>query len=410
MKIAIISYRYNLSIGSMTNSFLWLLAEQGNNVDVYADKHSYAYCKSSLKHRRIHWRIMDDFSSRPTLLDRCLAKVDFLDRFIANFPLGIRTFLFSRPLYRFSHWMRQSFASTPYDIVIAVEARALASIYWCTTLPIFYLNMELLGWDKDVSVFSHKRLLKLIECSLLKRVEHVFITSDLRGDIFARINNYPKERISTLPVVPLRGKASGVSSFFRKKFTIPDDKTIVLHAGHIVPWTLCHEIIPTMTKWPENCVLILHTWSKSTVPPDYLNKLKTLAEGLPVYFSFESIPYANISEAWASADIGLAFYEELDDNFTEILFSSNKIGEYMKSGLPLICSALPSLGEFVRQNGIGCAVNPREVPDALAFILENNEKIQKNVAGCHEKYFIFEKYFERIYPLLLRAVNQYERF
>lgn len=400
MRIAIASYRYNLSIGSMTNSLLWLLAERGNDVDIFIDRHSREYCESSLEHERIQWRVMDEQTVRRTSFERIFPKLDFLDRFIAGLPLSVRTFLFSRPLYRFSEWMKQCFHSTSYDLVIAVEARALVSAHWCTDVPIAYLNMELLGWDKDVWSFPHKQLLKTIECDLLKRVEHVFITSELRGDIFSRINNYPRENISALPVVPLRGGLPEECAFFRDKFNIPKEKKIVLYAGHITRWALCHEIIPTMREWPQDCVLVLHTWSKSIVDGEYLNDLETLAEGLPVYFSFENIPYARIAEAWASADVGLAFYDELDDNFTEILFSSNKIGECMKSGLPLICSAHPSLAAFVRENGIGCAVSTKEIPEALASILANYDGIKMNVAKCHEKYFIFEKYFDEIYPIL----------
>lgn len=405
MKVAVVSYKYNLSIGSMTNSMLWLLAEYGNDVDVFIDRRSHEYCSSYLEHTRINMRFMDGLATSSTLVDRILAKTDHLDDIFAHLPAGVRTTICSRPMGQFSTWLRQEIAKGDYDLILAIEARSLASLHWCTDIPIIYVNMELLGWEKDVWRFPHKQLLKRIECDMLRRVGHVFITSPTRGDIFARINNYPRDKVTVLPAVPMRGTVTPHADFFRKKFGIPADKHIILHTGHIVRWALCHDIIKTMPRWPKDCVLVLHTWSEAAVDPAYLAELRVLAHGLPVHFSFENLPYSAISDAWASADIGLAFYEEIDSNFTEILFSSNKFGEYMKAGLPVICSPLPSLASFVGEHGVGQAVPTSNVPMAISAILADQNGYKARIARCHEKFFLFERYFEQAYALIQQAAQ-----
>lgn len=408
MRIAIVSYRYNLAIGSMTNSFLWLLAEKGHYVDVYIDKASYNYCNSSLSHERITWRIFQDIPQE-NFYDRVLAKVDWLDSLGQILPMRVSAAIFSRALCCFSEWLRRAFNTQHYDMFVAVEARALASMYWYTGAKLVYLNMELLGWEEDVWVFPHKQLLKHIECKMLDRVQQVLITSSLRGDIFSRINNFPREKVIDLPVVPMRGNVNFSSQFFHEKFDIPPTKRIVLYAGHIARWAKCDEIIRSVAAWPKDCVLVMHTWSKDNIPSDYLLELQGIAKGLPVHFSFESIPYEHISDAWASATIGLAFYDEIDSNFIEILFSSNKIGEYLKAGLPIVCSNLPSLKAFVETHQIGQSVNVKELPDAIASILSTYKDYRKKVASCHEELFVFEKYFERIYPSLQGVMAENEK-
>lgn len=64
-----------------------------------------------------------------------------------------------------------------------------------------------------------------------------------------------------------------------------------------------------------------------------------------------------------------------DPNHYDI--QSNKLFEYMMSGLPVICSDFPKWKEFIDKNKCGIAVNPEdreEIKDAINFIISNREQ------------------------------------
>jgi hypothetical protein len=102
----------------------------------------------------------------------------------------------------------------------------------------------------------------------------------------------------------------------------------------------------------------------------------------------------------SSADMGLAFYEAVDRNYTEILFSSNKIGEYLKAGLGIICSDFPSVKQFVESHDIGMAVPVYELPRAIREISERIDSVRDNALQCYKNELRFENYFNRFYDQL----------
>jgi len=257
--------------------------------------------------------------------------------------------------------------------------------------------MELLDWSEENPLYEDKLELKKRQVSALKQVNHVVITSYARARIFSEINKYPIEHISVLPVVPRRREVKVRSKYFREKYDIGDDKTIVIYSGNFRPWAQCIEIIESMNLWPPDTVLIMHTWNKAVLDDDYCQQMFIRAKKFPVFFSTDYLSYEELSIALSSADIGLLYYEEIDDNFTEICFSSNKMSEYLASGLPVICSPFPSLKEFVEGNQIGVAVGFHEIGDSIKIIKSNYIIYSDQVRKCCEKHFIFDKYYKEVF-------------
>ncbi|MED4979322.1 glycosyltransferase family 4 protein [Geobacillus stearothermophilus] len=71
----------------------------------------------------------------------------------------------------------------------------------------------------------------------------------------------------------------------------------------------------------------------------------------------------------------------------------NKMFEYMSAGLPVICSDFPLWREIIEKNKCGICVNPRdpkEMAEAINFLLENPEEAQK--MGENGRRAVEEKY------------------
>ncbi len=307
-------------------------------------------------------------------------------------------------LLRFSKLLKQSIEKNQYDIIMAVEAFSLIAIAEVcknnSDVEIIYFDMELLDWAEVNLLYVDKTELKKRQHRILNdRVNRVVITSFNRADIFSQINNFPRERVFVLPVVPRKRQHNTRSDYFRKKYNIGDDKYIVVYSGNFMPWAQCLEIIESMTTWPCNAVLVMHTWNRSAMESDYFKKMQDASKGFPTYFSADYLLYTELGQALTSADIGLMFYESIDDNFTEICFSSNKMGEYLASGLPVICSPFPSLKEFIEKNEIGAAVSISEIGEAINKIIEDKTYYDKKVKECYNKHFIFDEYFNEVFNI-----------
>ena len=235
---------------------------------------------------------------------------------------------------------------------------------------------------------------------MIKTLSRIVTPSPRRSTIFSHINNFERDNVFNLPVVPLGDGLTRKSRFFRDMLNIPEKHRIVLYCGQFVPYFQCIEILQTVAAWPDDTVLIMHTWNRTALKTQYFKEMKMAASGLPVYFSTRYIAYDDLAEAVSSADIGLAFYEAVDRNCTEILFSSNKIGEYLKAGLGIVCSDFPSLKQFVEAHDIGMAVSVYELPKAIKEMSERIDSMRDNVLQCYNNELRFENYFNRFYDKL----------
>jgi len=116
-----------------------------------------------------------------------------------------------------------------------------------------------------------------------------------------------------------------------------------------------------------------------------------------VYFSHEYIAYPDLAGALSSADAGLLFYSGTDANTSELLYSSNKLGEYLRAGVPVVCCALPSLKDFVETQQIGVACDLRELPEAIGRMKARGAEYRANVLRCYKENFNFRVWFEQFY-------------
>lgn len=299
----------------------------------------------------------------------------------------------------FSKWIASRHKKFPFDIYIPVEAYSLIAFDMSKIkdAKVIYYDMELLDWPPAENRQRSQSILKELAYRALAHVDHVMITSPNRARTFARINHYSNEHISVIPTVPMKNTKSHNSNYFREKLRIPDDKRVIIYSGNFQPWAQCVEIIASMRLWPENTVLVMHTWNSDSLHNKYFAEMTKAATDFPVYFSSEFIPADELTTALSSADIGLLFYDSIDTNFTETLFSSNKMGEYIAANLPIICSPHPSLSEFTRVHGIGLASDLNDIGKSINLILSEIEDYKNNVRHCQERYFQFESYFEKAY-------------
>jgi len=96
--------------------------------------------------------------------------------------------------------------------------------------------------------------------------------------------------------------------------------------------------------------------------PDKLDKLKRT-----VVFSTEPLNEAEYEDLVRSVHVGIALYDgNVSDNVFYVGYSSGKITQYLKCGIPIIVNNLPLLNELTKKYNCGYSINElNEIATAL---------------------------------------------
>lgn len=398
-KIGIIMYQYPLGVSTMIICTIEELLKRHDFVTVFIDEATYnlsplnsfdddtSFSKCIIKYKwSIKKKIYRKLSS--FLVEHVLRiPPHTLNLFSAIFDLELGNFLSA-----ISHKLDNT-----YTHVIGVEplGMAIATSANNNRKKILYYNMELLQKSSCKSV--KWRAIKEIELTCLSKVSTVVIQNEQRSNVFAGESKFPRDSIQLLPIFSSGDLITERTEYFRNKLSIPKAKTCVIYAGNIQAWSMCHELVESVSDWSNNFALIIHTWNRLCVASKYYKDMLIKANGLPIYFSTFPIEYQKLPHALASADIGIILYKSLDENFTEVAGSSNKLAEYLKACLPIVTLSNTSISVFVRSHDIGLTVDSiHEIPSALEYIRLNLNHFRSNCILCYKK-FRFETLFQHMY-------------
>lgn len=403
-RVAFILCRYPLGISSIIVNSIKMFAQKGISVDVFIGKKSFDECPISFTDSNICLYIVEDkgFSFLFRTYRFIMRNMsNLLYPFIKRCSFKSSLMIISPEVYRFSLWLRRIIDFDCYDYVFPIDCYSLISLYdMLNKDKIIYYNMELLDWSANNIVYGNKLIVKELEYRMIKYLQCAVLPSHARADAFSGINKFAPEKTKILPIAAMGDPVAKKSRYFREKFSIPDDHIVIIYAGNFESWFQCTEIIDSIRTYRGPYVLVMHTWKQSFTETNYFKDMVKHASGLPVFFSTEYISADYFSTALSSADIGLAFYEDLDDNFREILFSSNKIGEYLKAGLSIVTSNFKPLYDFVHKHKIGQAISINDIPIAIEAITNQLGEYRSNAIACYNDHYRFESHFENFYNFL----------
>lgn len=165
------------------------------------------------------------------------------------------------------------------------------------------------------------------------------------------------------------------------------------------------EVAYAFSSIDNGCALIFHERQKRDEQEPYIKSLKEI-NSTNLFLSLEPLPYEKIDKVFASATIGLAFYRDINNNFSQIAKASGKLSFYLKHGKPVLVNNLESLSTLVEKYKIGVVVhNPSdsmEIQSAIEMILNNYSFYCENAKTCFAKEFDFAS---QVKPLLSSMNN-----
>jgi glycosyltransferase involved in cell wall biosynthesis len=146
---------------------------------------------------------------------------------------------------------------------------------------------------------------------------------------------------------------------------------------------LVEEVAETAAKWPADWTLVLHERERRSPDDPFLRRVAEARQGC-VRLSLNPVPYCELDEVFASADVSLVLYSnEYGDNFRLIGRASGKLAHSLRVGVPVVCSDLPGLSSMIEEYGCGVVVKEMsEVEDAVRRILGDYQRFRERAWAC----------------------------
>lgn len=376
--------------------------ERGQDLHHFPIINLKAFLRSRLRHG-MTFELLRKLNRLLIRLRKMVAQIQYLLLRSIKKDYGVHDFIsaYGADWSQYLEILTQKVAQEDYLALIGVETEGLLASYYALDIAgaqrthLIYYNLELLQHNRYMKLKKH--FLKDCEIICSRKCDLVIIPDENRGKIFARVNGVEEAKIRYLPVSTSGDPILTKSRYFRDLFGIPDDKKIVLYAGNIIEWAMCHEIVESVDRWCSDFILVMHTWRRDIKSSSYYQELVDIADCSRVYFSTQPVPYERLPAVLSSADVGLLFYKPIDANFMETGSSSNKLAQYVQVGLPVISNDLPSIRRIFNTYGNGiCVEHPNQIADALEAIFRDYDKFRKDAFNSYRSHYDFSEAFKPI--------------
>lgn len=357
-------------------SAIAMLSESGYHIDIFILKEN-KYLLPKFSHKNVNV-----FSFEPPISGK------MLNRWPVLLPIWVWAIIKITKLHKYNYLL----GVDPLGIVASAILGRIKAI------PIIYLSLEI--YVSNEIRRKRDKLLKLLEIKISQKAFFTIVQDKSRALLLQTENAIHRDKIQLLPNSSI-GKATLYSSrLLRDKFGITNNKKIILCAGTIAKWTMAMELATSTDDWPDDWVLVLH--SRNNLNNDeYTKKIKEIKK-TNIVLSDTPLPYSEIGELMASADIGVALYQPTDwhtsgTNLSTMGLSSGKISQYLKYGIPVITSDFPDLKELITRYSCGvCIRSPEEIKKAISTIINDISTYRMNAVKCYEEEFEFSVPFNKI--------------
>ena len=175
---------------------------------------------------------------------------------------------------------------------------------------------------------------------------------------------------------------------FRDQFGLSDADVLILHAGGIGAAQGSKELANAARGWQKGRHLIFHAHCPMGHEP-YYQEFKSAIQGCPnLHLNEKSVSSEEVDDIFGGADIGIAWYDRNTLGYRADLLglAAGKIGRYLRNGVPVVVTNLPTVCAYVEDYRCGVCVNRLdEVDHAIETILADYETYVANALQCYEE-------------------------
>src|SRR5262249_5061177 len=126
-----------------------------------------------------------------------------------------------------------------------------------TTATLGYYSLELLLSSELVS--DADRRTKQVERELSRQAAFVVVQDAARGQLLVDDNDLDERRLVLVPNAPLGPARRRPSAYWHRRFELPPEQRVLLHAGSLGAWTGIDQVVDSTPTWPSDWTLVVHT-------------------------------------------------------------------------------------------------------------------------------------------------------
>jgi glycosyltransferase involved in cell wall biosynthesis len=292
-----------------------------------------------------------------------------------------------------------------YDLVIATPAVSLifgAALARAAAAPLVVLHDEL--WTaQDVKLAPG---LRRAMYAAHQRAALTIITDLRRIEVLVReCSALHRHRFLELPNAPAGDPApTRDREEVRRHLGAGPETTLVLNAGSLTKRFGFDDLLEALPAFPEDALLVcqsaMHT---HRLDPAVLAHVEAK---YPVRFRLDPVPYGDVDDLVAAADVGAALYSGTIPNVRYVGKGSGKLSRYLRAGKPVIIDDHANLS-FVADYEAGVVIsNPSEFAAAIETIRARYDMFSTNARRCFDEQLAFETHWPTVSAALRGLVRR----
>lgn len=289
-----------------------------------------------------------------------------------------------------SIWQRRPHCLIAGDRLGSVVASGLSRFFG---VPLVIYGLEL-----PAKRTQRRTFLDRMERHCIRRSDLYITHDDYHAEFVAKESGIARERILSLPNATPGEPVRAQSRWLQEALELSDREVIVLHAGGLGRWHSCLELARAVTEWPDHWRLVFHT-SHNVNGDSYGEDVKHLADGNKIVLHNHPLGAGELDRLVASAHVGVATYsvEELGYRAELMGFASGKIGRYLKNGVPVVATDLPTVRPYLSKYRCGiCVRDPSQIRSAIERIMADYATYSENAVRCYDELWEPSRFLEVI--------------
>ncbi len=275
---------------------------------------------------------------------------------------------------------------TKYEALIAYDPHAIIRA------GIFSLKLKIKYYYFSLEFYEKKDFIKEAEIFYVQKAERIMTQDKYRAKILSCLLKVNINKMSVVYNSTIGKIITKKSSYFRDMFNIPKTKKIILASGTLMNITGFDKILDSLKNMQEDYVLVAHGWTSEKKIKE--KTTKCLIEFPDKFFySSKTLSHNKKFDIFASADIGLIYYEPEDLNLKYAAWSSGKFFDFMRCGVPVLANELPNMKKLVHTNKVGLVINDfTNMNNEYDYLIKNQKEYYINCHKTYNKYSFYTSF------------------
>lgn len=222
-------------------------------------------------------------------------------------------------------------------------------------------ELFLFGAKYEQSFRLKKYFWNFLQKKLIHKADAVIVTTKYRAEILK--NQYDLDKVYVLQNCP-KYDPIGPHDLFREEYSLPKENTILLYQGGLTAARGIFELVDIVSEIGKVNLIFMGMGKDKQKLKDYIRDMGLTDK----IFVKDAVDPEILLQYTSSADIGLQLLKNVNLNHYSTI--SNKIFEYIMSGIAIIASDFPEIKNILEKCNIGYCIDPED-KKGIRSLIEN---------------------------------------